>query len=69
MPEHIHLLVTEPEQTPLATALMALKISSSKRLDPSPFWQPRYYDFNIYTANKRVEKLRYIHETLFDAGW
>ncbi len=23
-----------------------------------PFWQPRYYDFNVYTPAKRVEKLR-----------
>jgi putative transposase len=27
----------------------------------SPFWQPRYYDFNVWSEAKRVEKLRYIH--------
>jgi putative transposase len=61
MPEHIHLLITEPAGVPLAKALMALKISTSKRLKESPFWQARYYDFNVFTGRKQVEKLRYIH--------
>lgn len=61
MPEHVHLLITEPSTTLLAKALMALKISSSKRLDYSPFWQARYYDFNVFTSSKQVEKLKYIH--------
>lgn len=26
-----------------------------------PFWQPRFYDFNVYTNGKRIEKLRYMH--------
>ena len=25
------------------------------------FWQPRYYDFNVWSEKKRIEKLRYIH--------
>jgi len=25
------------------------------------FWQARYYDFNVWSEQKRVEKLRYIH--------
>lgn len=61
MPEHVHLLLTEPASSPLAKALMALKISSSKHLKESPFWQIRYYDFNVFTQRKQVEKLRYIH--------
>ena len=40
---------------------MALKISTSKHLKESPFWQIRYYDFNVFTQRKQVEKLRYIH--------
>ena len=28
---------------------------------PQPFWQARYYDFNVWSAQERVEKLRYIH--------
>ena len=26
-----------------------------------PFWQRRYYDFNVHSEKKRVEKLRYMH--------
>jgi hypothetical protein len=26
-----------------------------------PFWQARYYDFNVNNEEKRVEKLRYMH--------
>ena len=25
------------------------------------FWQPRYYDFNVWSSAKRTEKLKYIH--------
>ena len=25
------------------------------------FWQNRFYDFNVWTEKKRIEKLRYIH--------
>src|SRR6266699_5867300 len=25
------------------------------------FWQRRFYDFNVWSARKRIEKLRYIH--------
>ena len=27
----------------------------------TPFWQARFYDFNVWTTKKRVEKLRYMH--------
>ncbi len=26
-----------------------------------PVWQPRFYDFNVWTKRKRIEKLRYMH--------
>jgi len=26
-----------------------------------PVWQPRFYDFNVWTERKRIEKLRYMH--------
>jgi putative transposase len=63
MPEHVHLLVSEPldYEVPLSKALQALKISVSRRLDTRPFWQRRYYDFNVFTHDKRVEKLKYMH--------
>jgi hypothetical protein len=28
---------------------------------PTSFQQARFYDFNVWTAKKRVEKLRYMH--------
>ena len=27
----------------------------------APFWQARFYDFNVWTDKKRVEKLGYMH--------
>src|SRR5712692_6364578 len=28
---------------------------------PEHFWQPRFYDFNVWSDAKRIEKLRYLH--------
>jgi putative transposase len=63
MPEHVHLLISEPERAPLATALQAVKQSVARRLigERQHFWQARYYDFNVYTRKKRLEKLSYMH--------
>lgn len=61
MPEHVHLLVSEPLQGTLARALQALKLSVAVQSRQRPFWQRRYYDFNVSTREKFVEKLRYIH--------
>ncbi len=61
MPEHVHLLVSEPRRGALARALQALKLSVSMRRGERPFWQARYYDFNVHSEEKRVEKLRYMH--------
>ena len=55
------LLLSEPGKELLAVALQALKISVGRRARERPFWQARYYDFNVYTEAKRVEKLDYIH--------
>src|SRR5260370_35710966 len=52
----------------LSKALQALKISASRRLAQRPFWQPRYYDFNVFTHNKRVEKLKYMHRNPVTRG-
>ena len=68
MPEHVHLLVSEPSTGPLARALHALKLSMSKRQPRRPFWQARYYDFNVFTARKHVEKLRYMHRNPVKRG-
>ncbi len=61
MPAHVHLLLSEPKSAPLSKALHSLKSSVTKLSHERPFWLPRYYDFNVFTAHKRVEKLRYMH--------
>ena len=70
MPEHVHLLVSEPERGTLASALQAIKQSVARRL-VSPgqhFWLPRYYDFNVWSERKMIEKLRYIHRNPVTRG-
>jgi REP-associated tyrosine transposase len=61
MPEHVHLLVNEPARGLLSTAIQAVKLSVSVRSRQRPFWQAHYYDFNVSTHEKFVEKLRYLH--------
>jgi len=71
MPEHVHLLLSEPERATLATALQSLKQSVSRRLAlraSEPFWQARYYDFNVHNDEKRAEKLRYMHRNPVKRG-
>jgi putative transposase len=68
MPEHVHLLVSEPKKAMLAKAIQALKLSVSVQSEERPFWQPRYYDFNIHNEEKRVEKLRYMHRNPVKRG-
>ena len=33
----------------------------ASRTSGHQIWQPRFYDFNVWTRRKRVEKLRYMH--------
>jgi putative transposase len=61
MPEHVHLLISEPRRGLLSTVIQAIKLSVSMRRRESPFWQAHSYDFNISSHEKFVEKLRYIH--------
>lgn len=71
MPEHVHLLMSEPERSRLAVVLQMLKQNTAHRLRPiegSPFWEPRYYDFNVWSEAKRIEKLRYIHRNPVKRG-
>ncbi len=70
MPEHVHLLLSEPQRGTLAGALQALKQSVARRLiaDREHFWQARYYDFNVWTEKKRIEKLRYMHRNPVTRG-
>ena len=72
MPEHVHLLISEPERAKLSLALQMLKQIVSRKLRNkvagSPFWQARYYDFNVWSEGKRVEKLRYMHRNPVKRG-
>ena len=70
MPEHVHLLLTEPKRGTLATVLKAIKQSVARKLVSrgDHFWQERYYDFNVRTGKKRIEKLRYIHRNPVKRG-
>jgi len=71
MPEHVHLLVSEPERSTLAQAIKSLKQGVARRLAlraADSFWQARYYDFNVWSEKKFVEKLRYIHRNPVKRG-
>jgi putative transposase len=68
MPEHVHLLVTEPKTKPLGTAIQALKVSVAKRSAHHPFWLPRYYDRNIRNRSEREDVLAYIHNNPVKRG-
>lgn len=81
MPEHIHLLISEPAIGDPSAVMKALKQRVSRALrgekkkaagqlgfwgEPSlkryaHFWQRRFYDFNVWSARKRNEKLNYMH--------
>ena len=69
MPEHFHLLVSEPEMGTPSTVMQVLKqrVSSAKALfgsfDPDlpRFWEYRFYDFNVWSREKIAEKLFYMH--------
>ena len=71
MPEHVHLLMSEPERAKLFVALQMLKQNVARRLrspEGGLLWQPRYYDFNVWSEARRVEKLRYIHRNPVKRG-
>jgi putative transposase len=68
MPEHVHLLVSEPNKALLSKAIQALKLSVSVPSSERPFWQPRYYDFNVHNQGKTSEKLRYMHRNPVKRG-
>ena len=70
MPEHVHLLLSEPERDVLANAIKSLKQGIARRLIGSAehFWQKRYYDFNIRNDRQFAEKLGYIHRNPVKRG-
>ena len=86
MPEHIHLLMSEPQKKNPSTVIQALKLGFARRvlaqarrrrnpsqaslLDavPQHVWQKRFYDFNVWSERKRIEKLRYLHRNPVKRG-
>jgi putative transposase len=94
MPEHFHLLLSEPQERTPSTAMQALKLGFARRViaetqrlavahDPTSrkarevghpqvpaqhIWQKRFYDFNVWTEHKRIEKLRYMHRNPVKRG-
>ena len=89
MPEHVHLLLTEPQLEDPSGVMKALKQGFARRLlarmrlgphhsdhllvgqalpENGRIWQPRFYDFVVFSDKKRVEKLRYIHRNPLRRG-
>jgi putative transposase len=72
MPEHVHLLISEPEHDTLAFALQVVKQQVARTLKSGPddlhFWQKHYYDFNVWSEKKTIEKLRYMHRNPVQRG-
>ena len=78
MPDHVHAIVWFPEAGHLSHFMHGWKRKSSYHLrewycreSPSyfegfgegdKFWQPKYYPFEIYTKEKLLEKMNYMHE-------
>jgi len=82
MPEHVHLLLSEPKKGSPSKVLQVLKQKVSRALrgrgkksvsgqlllpfsrmatGATAFWQRRFYDFNVWSAEKLREKLEYMH--------
>jgi putative transposase len=66
MPEHFHLLMSEPDRGTVSTALQVVKQRFARRVNQTDgseqqIWQRRFYDFNVYSAGKVEEKVGYIH--------
>ena len=68
MPEHFHLLIGEPQQGTPTTVMQVLKQRFALRMSEKPVWQRRFYDFNVFSDPKRIEKLRYIHRNPVERG-
>ncbi len=84
MPDHVHAIVWFHEPGRLSRFMKQWKQKSSVQLKKlvrgqlagyfktidrkDPFWQPRYYPFNLYSEKKAVEKLDYMHLNPVRAG-
>src|SRR4051794_19835721 len=70
MPEHVHLLINEPKVGTPSLAIQVLKQRTSRatRHDGPQFWQLRFYDFNVWSDPKHIEKLKYMHRNPVTRG-
>jgi len=85
MPEHIHLLISEPEKGTPSTVMQVLKQRFARQVlkqirrwqsscqlglweEGEHVWQRRFYDFNVWSQEKRIEKLRYMHRNPVKRG-
>jgi putative transposase len=76
MPEHVHLLVSEPEASLLAKAMQMLKKNVSiearkKGMDQGGkrhFWLERYFDHNVRNEDGFITQLKYIHRNPVKRG-
>jgi putative transposase len=76
MPEHIHLLVSEPTGSSLSGFVQMLKTrvtlearkQGKRTAGESPFWQARYFDHNVRNNAGFVTQLRYIHRNPVKRG-
>ena len=84
MPDHVHAIIWFPEPGSLSPFMKSWKRTTSFRLKrvlrgvaphyaseiplAEPFWQPKYYPFNLYSAGKASEKLEYMHLNPVRAG-
>jgi putative transposase len=90
MPEHIHLLISEPKVGTPSTLMQVLKQRVARALRrkarrrtnqdkmrlwsaaaaeaPRSFWQRRFYDFNVWSRKKRIEKLNDMHKNPVKCG-
>jgi putative transposase len=80
MPEHIHLLISKPEIADPSVVMSVIKQGTARQFlagsrtqserlsNGGHFWQKRFYDFNVYSERKRIEKLKYMHRNPVKRG-
>jgi putative transposase len=81
MPEHFHLLISEPERGDPSVVMKVVKQRFARQMrkkssatqldlwiDEEHVWQRRFYDFNVWSERKHVEKLRYLHRNPVKRG-
>jgi putative transposase len=74
MPEHFHLLISEPEVGDPSVVMKVLKERFARQLHGRELahaervWQKRFYHFNVRSDQKRIDKLRYIHRNPLKRG-